>query len=190
MRSVSVLPRVVTQENAVCRITAIARIMETSKWTALKMRLSGVPLRPAAFQLVLIPVTVKLSPPPVEVRQQHKLPATSPPPRHTLTVIATEFASELILVSLEIVVRLLTATVRATATSRWNVTMRELSGARSRRAVSLDVKQIVDVVVIIVSFNQDSLDDRKKQMEIKIMAIFIFSYAENGLIHPENFPLL
>ena len=135
----------VTPENAVCRITATARIMETSKWTALKMRLSGVPLRPAAFQLVLIPATVKLSPPPVEVRQQHKLPATSPPPRHTLKVIATEFASELILVSLEIVVRLLTATVRATATSRWNVTMRELSGVRSRTVVSLAVRQIVAV---------------------------------------------
>ena len=218
---------------------------------------------------------MKLKPPPVEVQQPHKLPTTSPPPHLTLKPIATEFASELIVVSLEIVARLLTvtarfmatlkcpvltrelsgvrsraivslivkqivavrwaqqslaplsqvatktqqqprdsksiatksvtglrmvltgtavssptATVRATETSRWNVTTRELSGARSRRVVSLDVKQIVVVVVIIVSFNQDSLDDRKKQKETKIMVISIFLYAENGLIHPENFPLL
>ena len=117
---------------------------------------------------------------PVEVQQ---------PPRNSKS-IATKSVTGLRMVLTGTAVSSPTATVRATETSRWNVTTRELSGARSRRVVSLDVKQIVVVVVIIVSFNQDSLDDRKKQKDTKIMVIFIFLYAENGLIHPENSPLL
>ena len=66
-------------------------------------------------------------------------------PRHTLTIIATEFASDLRLVSPEIVVRRRTVTVRTMATSPWTVWRRGLCGVRSRPVVSPAVKQIVAV---------------------------------------------
>ena len=94
-------------------------------------------------------MAVRLKPLPVEVQQQQRLPTTSPPPpppRHTLTIIATEFASELILeISTEIVVRLLTVTVRIMATLKCPVWRRELCGVRSRAVVSQTVKQAVAV---------------------------------------------
>ena len=81
--------------------------------------------------------------PPVEVQQQHKLPTPSPPPRPTSIVTATEFASESMLDSLEIVARPPTVTVRFMATLKCPAWTRELCGVRSKAFVSLTVRLIV-----------------------------------------------
>ena len=81
----------------------------------------------------------------MEVPQQPGLQTPSPPPRHSLTIIATEFVSDLILVSGVSAVRLPTVTVRIMATLKWTVLRRELSGVLSRAAVSQPVKLTVAV---------------------------------------------